>query len=53
MRMRLEKLLQYICKEVDPNSHTNDSMQKTNQEMPGKQNGIAEELSEQEGRLSL
>jgi hypothetical protein len=28
-------------------------MQKTDQEMPGKQSGIAEELSEQEDRLSL
>jgi hypothetical protein len=41
-----------MYKGIDPNGHTNDGMQKTDQEMPGEQSGIAEELSEQEGRLS-
>jgi hypothetical protein len=41
------------CKGVDPNGHTNDGMQKTDQEMPGKQSRIAKELSKQEDRLSL
>jgi hypothetical protein len=35
-----------FCKGIDPNGHSNDGMQMTDQEMPGEQSVIAEKLSE-------